>query len=1204
MDAARESGNWAFGGMGVKWWRVVLVVLGATALSILLAHRADAATGTDVCGSLPTGQTTWNGLGSPYRICDSGVTVPANANLVLDGAAGTVQVQAQGLGGVLVDGAISTQATSPLAEIMFDGSGWDGITSSRLWTGQPATVTFDLSYVDVAHSGGIGGQAASFKLDHVAVHDGPVGIAPLAAATSITNSSVSHVSSDGINTGCASDIGTTAPSTVIESNAIVDAGRRGIAASACGQPESRPFVVRHNRVSESGHGDEWIGAPNLAVTLDSFNGSTLGPGQDIDDNQGNDNLRDVLQLSGTIDGGFTWVTPTNASSMHPLGYALRFSYVQGPGTVTIPAGSVVKGVLRVGDGGVDASAPGSIFTSPLDNSVGVPLCPVTSSTSCQPGRDDTEGGAGVDSASGTFVDATARFGERGFVSSGSLFVSGSTISDVGIGLSAGSAGVMGTTDLHVDGTHITRTTGTAIGGANLTHAIVSNVQISDAGQGIGVWVGDGGQLSVTGVSVDAAGRTGIDTEGLPGATLVVQGNHVTNSGHSPQPNQPFRPAPAMIVRGDVALGSGALVTGNTGSGNGLDAIELSGTVSTSFTWVSPTNSSSDHAFGYMGDSLTLPPGVVMTVPQGSVLKFHSIAAGDIAPSLAVSGGTVDASAGGSIWTAWDDPSAGPVACFDAPNFACPTTFSWMGIKINADSATGTKGNAHFIGAAIRDGDLEYSSGAASTIGDPTHGLAVDGSTFDGGRVMVRSTGARIDGSRITRHPGDILDYAAAISDGVGATMSCDTITKNSGGIVIFSSGETSSTALTITKSNIFGNRQPPPSPPYAPADLDASELSSPSVPVAARSNWWGQPGGPVPGQINNAAFVDASSPLDQPSSCAPSTGAPDPPTAVSAVGGNGSAAVDWTAPASPGAGPITGYTVTSSPGGKTTTVDGSTTHATVTGLADGTNYTFTVHATNEFGDSVESAPSNVATPAAPPPPLPHSRGGFILDDWGGIHPFSTGSLAPPAITAPGPYWPGQDVVRGIASMPVGGYVVDDWGGIHPYATGGSVGPIHGGPYWPGQDVVRGIALLPSGAGGYVLDDWGGLHPFGVGSHAAPPAPQGGPYWAGVDAARGVTILPDGSGGYVVDAWGGLHPFLIPGSGHTMPLKPANGPYWPGQDVVRGVAANAEGNAGYVLDDWGGVHPFGLPGTTGTIPSPSGGPYWPGRDVTRGISVVP
>ena len=56
--------------------------------------------------------------------------------------------------------------------------------------------------------------------------------------------------------------------------------------------------------------------------------------------------------------------------------------------------------------------------------------------------------------------------------------------------------------------------------------------------------------------------------------------------------------------------------------------------------------------------------------------------------------------------------------------------------------------------------------------------------------------------------------------------------------------------------------------------------------------------------------------------------------------------------------------MTASPGGATVDVDsGRTTNATITRLANGTSYTFTVHATNAIGDSAESAPSRSATPA-------------------------------------------------------------------------------------------------------------------------------------------------------------------------------------------------------------------------------------------------
>jgi hypothetical protein len=84
--------------------------------------------------------------------------------------------------------------------------------------------------------------------------------------------------------------------------------------------------------------------------------------------------------------------------------------------------------------------------------------------------------------------------------------------------------------------------------------------------------------------------------------------------------------------------------------------------------------------------------------------------------------------------------------------------------------------------------------------------------------------------------------------------------------------------------------------------------------------------------------------------------APDAPTGVTATGGLGSASVSWTAPAANGGSPITLYTVTSAPDGKTCTTSDALS-CTVSGLTSGTTYTFTVTAANAVGAGPASDPS-------------------------------------------------------------------------------------------------------------------------------------------------------------------------------------------------------------------------------------------------------
>jgi hypothetical protein len=116
------------------------------------------------------------------------------------------------------------------------------------------------------------------------------------------------------------------------------------------------------------------------------------------------------------------------------------------------------------------------------------------------------------------------------------------------------------------------------------------------------------------------------------------------------------------------------------------------------------------------------------------------------------------------------------------------------------------------------------------------------------------------------------------------------------------------------------------------------------------------------------------------------TTVPNAPTISGVTSGDGQADVAFTAPADNGGPTIISYTATSSPGGFTGTLSqagGGT--ITVTGLTNGTAYSFTVIATNSAGTSSPSAASNAVAPWSPSGPVTYT----ILDQYTNLVPTGT-----------------------------------------------------------------------------------------------------------------------------------------------------------------------------------------------------------------------
>ena len=236
----------------------------------------------------------------------------------------------------------------------------------------------------------------------------------------------------------------------------------------------------------------------------------------------------------------------------------------------------------------------------------------------------------------------------------------------------------------------------------------------------------------------------------------------------------------------------------------------------------------------------------------------------------------------------------------------------------------------------------YSPGNTA-LGDSVGNLAYSGAAFNQVVIYFAIDAPNFTAADINYYDPNSLPEAPTIGVATGGNAQATvnfTAPAFDGGIAI--------TSYTVTSS---------------PDGITATEAASP-ITVTGLTN------GTAYTFTVTATNINGTGSASGPSNSVMPAGTPGAPTIGTATAGNAQAAVSFAAPASNGGSPITSYTATSSPGGRTAT--GTSSPLTVTGLTNGTAYTFTVRATNAVGMGAASAASNSVTPtgSTPGPTVP------------------------------------------------------------------------------------------------------------------------------------------------------------------------------------------------------------------------------------------
>ncbi|MGX2966317.1 MULTISPECIES: Ig-like domain-containing protein [Shewanella] len=325
----------------------------------------------------------------------------------------------------------------------------------------------------------------------------------------------------------------------------------------------------------------------------------------------------------------------------------------------------------------------------------------------------------------------------------------------------------------------------------------------------------------------------------------------------------------------------------------------------------------------------------------------------------------------------------------AGNIASVSASSGTSVTVTINNISGNGSLRLDLKAATNISDAQANSGPAAYTSGDVHTVAVP--TVPGAPII--GTASALDGQAV-------VNFSAPANDG-GSAITSYQVTSSPGGITasganspIGVAGLTNGTSYTFTVQaiNAVGTSSPSaPSNSVVPKANQTISFNNPgaqdfgTTPTLAATASSGltpvfsstttgvctiTASGTLTFVTTGNCSIDADQAGDGSYNAAPTETqsftvnavVPGAPTSVNAVASDASATVSFSAPASTGGAAISGYTVTSSPGGLTASGAGSP--LTVSGLSNGTDYSFIVSASNTAGTGPASSPSNTVTPKA------------------------------------------------------------------------------------------------------------------------------------------------------------------------------------------------------------------------------------------------